>query len=183
MLSINANFLQILISGGFSEYMWKDSNRFHGSRGNFIFVLQPSLNVYRTTGRDNAFQWLNTSSYGLMHGIGFGGSRESFRFFIPDSFDECIATGSDLSYDPGPFLPRNEGGKFEIETMEIWGTGGIEVIENALINRTLKREAMDATLQQARKIDKAQFANSSFDQEFLLSKTFSHKTKDRGNDS
>ena len=40
------------------------------------------------------------------------------------------------------------------------------------------RSDRDQIIQQARKVDKAQFANSSFDQEFLLAKTFAHKTRE-----
>lgn len=39
---------------------WKDSNRFHGTRDNFLFTLLPNLKIYRTSGREMNYQWLNT---------------------------------------------------------------------------------------------------------------------------
>lgn len=107
--------------GAFSADPWKDSNRFHGtrrivigrrllyhvdivvfglgSRDNFLFSLSPDLHVYKTTGREASYQWLNTVGHGLPHGLGFGGSKaDSFRLFVPDGFSECIAIGSDMTY-------------------------------------------------------------------------------------
>ena len=99
--------------------------------------------------------------------------------------EECFARGADLTYEPGSLLPKPDlssasvltPGSFEIDSLEIWGTGGDEVIAAAMGSRMNKRETINATIQQARKVDKAQFAGSSFDQEMFLSKNFSHKTR------
>ena len=111
------------------------------------------------------------------------------RLFIPDTMEGCVARGTDLTYEPGALLPKpalsstslstqlSISGKFEIDSLEIWGTGGDAVISTAMESRMDKREAVDATIQQARKCNKAQFAGNSFDQEMFLSKTFSHKTR------
>ena len=80
-----------------------------------------------------------------------------------------------MTYETGQLLPQ--AGKFDIDIMEIYGTGGEEVVDVGLKGQGLKRKDTEAMLTQARKVDKAQFCNSSFDQEFLLSKTFQHKVR------
>lgn len=148
-----------------------------GSRDNFLFTLYPDFNVYPCSGRDKAYQWLNTASFGLPHGIGFGGTKENCRLFIPESLDGCKALGSDLTYGPGSLIDKSYNGAFEIETLEVWGTGGEDLIKKAIAGQGRKRDTVAHNIQQARKVDKAQFANNTFDQEFLLSKTFIHKTR------
>lgn len=106
-----------------------------------------------------------------------GGSLEKFRFFIPDTLETCIANSSCLTFEPGVVVEGTNGGEFNISIMEVWGCGGDELIELALQGQAKDRGDRDALLQQARKVDKAAFANNSFDQEFLLSKNFSHKVR------
>ena len=127
--------------------------------------------------RESSYQWLNLKSYGLPHGLGMGGNLETFRVFIPESLESCIARGSCLTYEPGVLLPQSSRGVFEIESLEIWGTGGDELIEKGIKSQELNRNIREDAIQKARKVDKAAFANNSFDQEFLLSKTFAHKVR------
>ena len=62
--------------------------------------------------------------------------------------------------------------------MEVWGCGGEVCLQHALQAQAKDRGDRDALIQKARQVDKAQFANNSFDQEFLLGKTFGHKVDD-----
>lgn len=50
-------------------------------------------------------------------------------------------------------------------------------LQHALEAQAKDRGDRDALIQKARQVDKAQFANNSFDQEFLLGKTFGHKVR------
>lgn len=61
------------------------------------------------------------------------------------------------------------------DVMEVWGCGGEVCLQHALQAQAKDRGDRDALIQKARQVDKAQFANNSFDQEFLLGKTFGHK--------
>lgn len=72
---------------------------------------------------------------------------------------------------------NSSDGIFNISIMEVWGCGGDDLIEQALIGQAKDRGDRDALIQKARQVDKAAFANNSFDQEFLLSKNFSHKVR------
>jgi hypothetical protein len=46
----------------------------------------------------------------------------------------------------------------------------------------MDRDVRAENIQKARKVDKAQFFNSAFDQEFLLGNTFAHKGQVQGRD-
>ena len=63
------------------------------------------------------------------------------------------------------------------DVMEVWGCGGEVCLEQALQAQAKDRGDRNALIQKARQVDKAQFANNSFDQEFLLGKTFAHKVR------
>ena len=126
------------VFGAFTEHRWKDSNRFYGSASTFLFTLKPNFNVYRAkAGSNDAFQWLNLKascsysdlyllddllqmqSYGLQHGLGFGGSTEKFRLFIPDTMETCSACASCLTFESGPLLPNSGIAEFQIDTLEV----------------------------------------------------------------
>ncbi len=119
-----------------------------------------------------AYQWLNSKSFGIPHGMGFGGTQEEFRVFIPDSLESCIARDTCLSFEDGRLIA--EGESFEIATLEIWGCGGNSRVERAMKAQTANRQVVDEAFAKARKVDKAQFFDNSFDREFLLSNTFAH---------
>jgi hypothetical protein len=145
-----------------------------GSSKNFLFSVTPRLRLFRSlVGSNGAFQWLNSKSYGMPHGIGFGGTVENFRFFIPESFEECKAQESCLTYEPG-FLTHEP--IFDIDCLEIWAVGGKENIDQALAARKEHRYATDKNIERAKTVDRAQFFNNQFDREFLLTNTFSHQT-------
>ena len=147
----------------------------------------------RSRDRSNSnYQWLNTKSYSLPHGLALGGTLENFRLFISESFDNCTANGNCLTYESGNLLPVNrdinlpnnfmeandiQNGKFEIDAIEIWATGGAKFVEHGLKELSKTREIKEENIQRARKVDKAQFFNNAFDKEFLLSGTFQHASQ------
>ena len=99
-----------VIIGVYCHEHWVDSNRTHGSSFNFLFALSPELKLIKARDRSvGAFQWLNTRTYGLPHGLGFGGSSdkgevESFRLWIPESLESCVLRTNCLTYEPGSLL-------------------------------------------------------------------------------
>ncbi len=150
-----------------------------GSAKNFLFTLSPHFRIYhsaRTT--DNQFQFLATSGFNLPHGLGFGGSVEGFRLFIPDTLEQCTARAICTTYEPGKLVFSDDfdvnNVQFEIEHLEVWGSGGANLIANALKAQANHRRVLAHTIDKARKVDKAQFFNNGFDREFLLGNTFSH---------
>jgi hypothetical protein len=189
------------VFGIFSYEAWKEHNKFYGSSLNIMFSLYPTIQILRSKpGSNGSYQWLNLSSYGMPHGLGFGGTRERYRLFIPDSLENCTLNSNCLTYEPGEFTappaPQEQaGGKgaagvgkskidmfenantnnFEIDCLEVWACGGTAAIMRGQAAQVQSRALKDEAIQRARKVDKAQFFNNSFDQEFLLSGTFKHR--------
>eukprot|EP01035_Chromulina_nebulosa_P021176 gene21176-27434_t len=168
------------IIGAFADDKWKEQNRFYGSYKDFVFSFHPELRIYRVKSDSNqAYRWLNMRSYGMPHGLGFGGTIDGlgYRLFIPESLENCIARGSCLTYETGKLLSKNDrnDNNFEIDVLEVWGCGGEEIVNSGLQEQSNHRQMNEKTINQARKVDKATFFNNAFDQEFLLSKTMQHK--------
>lgn len=163
--------------GAYAEARWHDSNRFYGTSEAFLFALTPVLRILGAeAGGNQAFQWLNLKTLGQPHGLGFGGSKEKFRLFIPDSLEQCQAHRSCPTFEPGPLLPPECKDMFEVQTLELWGCGGEEAISSGLTAQKKDRDVRDENIRKAKKVDKAAFFNNTFDQEMFLSKTFAHKS-------
>ena len=138
------------IFGAFTSTAWKETKDFYGNSDCFLFQLQPNAKVMRPRGRGgNNFMYCNSESRsrgydGQAHGIGFGGTVEKPRLFIAESFDGCIASASDLTFEGGALLPPLKPSKddftigltnrkyFDIESLEVWGVGGDELVASAL---------------------------------------------------
>ena len=101
---------------------------------------------------------------------------EGFRVFIPESLEGCTAANSCPTYETGKLI---DGETFEIQTLEIWGCGGADVVAAALAAQANDRAVTDETIRRARQVDKAQFFNNEFDKEFLLSHTMTQASRDR----
>lgn len=169
-----------IIFGVFCHERWRESNRFYGSAKNFLFTLSPHFRIYHSARiTDNHFQFLASTGFNIPHGLGFGGSLEGFRLFIPDTLEQCTARGMCTTYEPGKLVFSDDHDvnnvQFEIEHLEVWGSGGAVMIESALKAQADHRKVLADTIDKARKVDKAQFFNNGFDREFLLSNTFSHQ--------
>ena len=205
------------IFGAVAFETWKESNQFFGSSRDILFSLHPHVKIIRSkAGSNGAYQWLNSNSYGAPHGIGFGGTRERFRLFIPDTLENCIIHGSCLTYESYTFdvpvvqsssstatttltttattaasaatsaattatTSGSENSKFAIDIIEVWGCGGLASLSRGQQAQSTHRAIKDEAIQRARKVDKAAFFDSEFNQEFFLSNTMQHRqqTSDR----
>jgi hypothetical protein len=142
-----------------------------GSSQDGLFVLSPKLRLYRSKGGGNgAYQWLNTKSPTLPRGMGFGGTTDGFRLFIPESLEGCTAASSCPTFETGRLI---DGERFEIHTMEVWGCGGAAGVAAALAAQQNERALVDENIRKARQVDKAQFFNNEFDREFFLANSTS----------
>mmetsp|Transcript_8929 Transcript_8929/g.11619 ORF Transcript_8929/g.11619 Transcript_8929/m.11619 type:complete len:235 (-) Transcript_8929:67-771(-) len=177
------------IFGAFTASAWKESKDFYGNSDCFLFQLLPTTAVYRPSGNGTNYMYCNSEARskgydGLSHGIGFGGDAEQPRLFITESFDGCIARSQDLTFERGALLPRTNDGRmpaksFDIETLEVWGVGGDQVIADALGARMKSREITAANIRKARKVDKAAFLED-FQSGLIDSKAFKHRGEIRG---
>ncbi|CAJ1928148.1 unnamed protein product [Cylindrotheca closterium] len=188
------------IFGAYTASSWKESKDFYGNTDCFLFQLSPSISIYHPSGNSQNFMYCNSyaRSRGYdqqAHGIGFGGSVQEPRLFIAESFDDCVASDADLTFAKGRLLGNaNDAllGKsaivgeknakyFDIDSLEVWGVGGTEVVMEALGARTKHRDIRQAGINKARKVDKAAFLED-FQSGLMDSKAFAHRNQIQGRD-
>jgi len=180
--------------GAFTSHAWKESKDFYGNSDCFLYQLFSHLAVYRPTGQGKNFMYCNSfaRSKGYdqqAHGIGFGGTVDQPRLFLAENLmDDCMASSQDLTFDNGSLLPKASsdshafgGGTtlsaksyFEIQSMEVWGVGGKDIVQAALDGRRKARELREEGIRRARKVDKAQFLDD-FRSGAIDSKAFAYK--------
>jgi hypothetical protein len=99
-----------------------------------------------------------------------------------------MAAESCLTFEPGKLIAEKSAddvpgvlgrAQFEIGILEVWACGGEQLISKGMSSMTKDREIRDENIRKAKKVDKAQFFNNSFDREFLLTNTFAHKETQR----
>ncbi|OWZ21494.1 hypothetical protein PHMEG_0003952 [Phytophthora megakarya] len=160
------------VFGMFCDTEWKESSRYYGGNGCFLFRLAPDINIYRVSasGADENYMYLNSKGFALPRGLGMGGSTDKFRLFLSEDLDEnSYTTPKCLSFEPGRLSSSEQ---FIADTIEVWGCGGAE---SELSQKAHRQETADL-INRARKVDKAQFVGSDFDKEMFLGKTFGHGT-------
>lgn len=145
----------------------------------------------RPSGNGQNFMYCNSYARSrgydkLSHGIGFGGSANEPRLFIAESFDDCKAASADLTFEKGRLLAEGSGGAsgkdFEIDSLEVWGCGGTETVQEALGARAKQRDIRQAAINKARKVDKAAFLED-FQSGLIDSKAFAHRSQIQGRDA
>ena len=117
---------------------------------------------------------------GLSHGIGFGGTSDMPRLFIDEVLDSCRAAPGDLTFVNGPLLSglkdfsSGASSHFEVESIEVWGTGTSELVEAALFARDGQRQDTEKRIRQAMKGAKGQFLED-FQSGLTGNKLFQHR--------
>jgi hypothetical protein len=108
------------IFGGFAATGWKVCG-YQGTENCFLFQLKPSLKVFRHGGcKENNFMYCNIEAKalgGLDHeplGLGFGGTGSLPRIFVKNSFENCLASSLDGTYEMGAFLPEEAMERFDV---------------------------------------------------------------------
>ncbi|KAG6590770.1 uncharacterized protein IUM83_15401 [Phytophthora cinnamomi] len=160
------------VFGMFCDTEWKESSRYYGGNGCFLFRMAPEINIYRVSasGANENYMYLNSKGFALPRGLGVGGSTDKFRLFLSEDLDEhSYTTLKCLSFEPGR-LSSSE--PFVVDAIEVWGCGG----EESELNQKAHRQETADLINRARKVDKAQFVGSDFDKEMFLGKTFGHGT-------
>mmetsp|Transcript_27565 Transcript_27565/g.58248 ORF Transcript_27565/g.58248 Transcript_27565/m.58248 type:complete len:485 (+) Transcript_27565:97-1551(+) len=158
------------ILGGFFTTTWKKAASY-GDSNAFLFQLSPTLTVFNPTGDDTNF-------IHLQDGLGFGGTKDMPRLFIPASMEACNAGVMDKTFRTGNLLPEEALEKFNIKSLEVWGCGGEDVVKNGLKAREETRELVNAAIGNARKIkDKRAFVE---DINLLETSLYKHREEARG---
>lgn len=167
------------VFGAYTSAPWREAKDFYGNTDCFLYMLKPTMSVYRPTGNASNFMYCNPSARSRgydqqAHGIGFGGTTDQPRLFITEHLDDaCHASNRDLTFENGK-LENSVDSSFFVDTIEVWGVGGEEAVASALEARTEKRAQKDEAIRKARKVDKAQFLDD-FRAGTFDSKAFAHR--------
>mmetsp|Transcript_28045 Transcript_28045/g.39552 ORF Transcript_28045/g.39552 Transcript_28045/m.39552 type:complete len:290 (+) Transcript_28045:40-909(+) len=106
------------IFGGFAQ-TWKDKHpKFYGTHHNFVFTLHPSKKVFKPTGYNDHFQYLNVATETLYNGVAMGGQMSFFTWCINDDFETGHTRGNPSSTYGCP--PLSGGDAFEVDYVEVW---------------------------------------------------------------
>ena len=160
------------ILGAFVNTKWKQRTTFYGDSNCFLFQLSPTLTVFNPTGEDTNFIHLHND------GLGFGGTTDVPRLFIPTTMDSCNAGYLDKTFRQGNLLPFEELEKFKLKSIEVWACGGEEAIKDGLKVREAKRSLTDDAIYDARQIkDKKVFVE---DINLVDTKLYKHREEARG---
>lgn len=181
------------VFGAFCAATWRETgDSYFGSNKSFLFTIHPHIRIYRSnpSARETQ-QYFNTRGYARdLHGLGLGkgtGKEGPYstglehRLFIPKSMNDCYAAPSCNSFEAGPLLGDTAGqdgtssSSFQVDVMEVWGSGGEEVLSEALAGLEDKRAQKRRVQERARKVDRAAFFENDFDQEMFLGSTFQHR--------
>ncbi|XP_077982392.1 MTOR-associated protein MEAK7-like [Glandiceps talaboti] len=107
------------IFGGFATDAWEAQAHFYGTARDFLFSLNPIMEVYEATGDNNRYQYFNLQKTTLPSGLGFGGHFEYFGLWIDANFGSgyCMKSSTydneQMSFDE----------QFKIDSVEVWGVG------------------------------------------------------------
>jgi len=107
------------IFGGFASESWrKPQSGWYGSSHCFLFTLHPDFVVYKASGYNDHFMYLNLGMEMLPNGVGMGGQHEFFGLWIPKDFESGSTNGTCSTFACPPLVPEKE---FKIDIMEVWG--------------------------------------------------------------
>lgn len=92
-------------------------------------------------------------------GLGVGGSPSQPRLHISESLEECRCLKYDALFEDGDILLGKCDSSlcyFDIDTIEVWGVGGSQWIQDALSSQSKERAIRESALKQAKRVDKRQ---------------------------
>ncbi|KJH42163.1 hypothetical protein DICVIV_11851 [Dictyocaulus viviparus] len=123
-------------------------SRYYGDATCFLFEIQPQIRIFSATGVAENYAYLNSQQNSLPNGLGIGGYKSTWPFFIHEeygkgttlanisSFEKCHLSGSD---------------SFVISNIEVWRVGekpsmpannDCSLIEKSIIDKDVEARAM-----------------------------------------
>ena len=163
------------VLGACVSHKWKHSCEFHGNSDAFLFQLNPELDVFLPTGEGTNYCILNKA------GMGFGGTKDKPRIFLPYDLEGCRACSIDKTFQSGNLIPNDSMGwpeRFEIKSIEVWATGDEETVRKGLMAREESRRIIESTINSIRTIkDKSVFVE---DINLIDTKLYKHRDETRG---
>lgn len=107
----------------------------------------------------------------MAHGLGFGGTVRNPRLFVDVNLEECRVSSQDTSFEEGHlgFPPSNDpfstsfsgsassSSTLHIDSLEVYAVGDEDTLKRGFEAQFHHRDIADATLRNARTVDKAAF--------------------------
>ena len=166
--------------GAYTATKWERRRDFYGTPDCFLYQLAPELRVCRplprTGTRGGHCMYLHSDTNvasnparkdNLAPGIGFGGTLQSPRLFVDANLENVAVSHQDSTYELGylafppssdPYASYSSRRTHRIESLEVYAVGDEStVIERGFEARDVHRGVADATLRNARTVDRAAF--------------------------
>jgi hypothetical protein len=166
--------------GAYTASKWEKNKRdFFGTTDCFLFQLQPTLWVLnslpKTGKRGGRYMYFHSNTNvqtnnpsrmdDLAVGLGFGGTLRQPRMFIDSNLEYCRVSDQDTSFEEGhlglpsndPFSSMLSSTTYSIYSLEVYAVGNEESIHTGFRAQRQHRDIADATLRNARTVDKAAF--------------------------
>jgi len=74
------------VFGGFASCEWCIKPKFYGNSDSFLFQLQPYLQLFKSSGINQNYQYFNHGAQTFPNGLGFGGQIDYFGLWLDSSF-------------------------------------------------------------------------------------------------
>jgi len=147
---------------------WNDMGGHYNAVDAFLFIDRPNFRLCRSTSKSPNLVYFNQRNKYAPTGIGFGGQVSCPRLWVDSNFDGHYLQ-NDAAFESAVL---EEGDDFQVSfsvhELEVWGLGGPEAYEKQQDQLGFTKELR----MQRRKVDRARFAESGFDRDIFLGKTF-----------
>ncbi|XP_046385388.1 MTOR-associated protein MEAK7 [Ischnura elegans] len=108
------------VFGGFAPVCWDLGAKFYGDDRSFLFSLNPKMGIYRSTGYNDHFMYLNVQQQTLPNGLGMGGQFGYFGFWLDAEFGSGHCSKSCTTFDCPQLSNETE---FKVHNVEVWAVG------------------------------------------------------------
>ncbi|KAK3814156.1 MAG: TLD-domain-containing protein [Benniella sp.] len=107
------------IFGAYADQDLEQRPKFYGTDRSFLFTIRPKFRIYRPSGVNNNFQYLDFGTKTLPNGIGFGGQLRYFGLWLASDFQTGQSAAEPLcSTYQSPQLSKKQN--FKLDDMEVW---------------------------------------------------------------
>jgi hypothetical protein len=152
---------------------WTETQSFDQSATDTcMFELEPRLAIRRSNSRGSSnYLYCNISNNNRPVGLGLGGRESAHRLWLDGKNILSVSMmQSDATFEPNHFVSGASGDFHtqDIRTVEVWGFGGIEALDEQAIKKAAEAEVRN----DRKRVDRSRMVENEFDRNVLLSKTF-----------
>ncbi|VDM42418.1 unnamed protein product [Toxocara canis] len=106
--------------GGFANAGFVTGNMYRGDKSCFLFEDHHALAIYKATGLNENFAYLNCHNDTLPNGLGLGGHGQHWSFFIDAQCKKGLSAPHINTFENCWLAGEHE---FEVKTLEVWRIG------------------------------------------------------------